>query len=393
MMHVIKESPDYEVIVVGAGPAGATLAYHLARAGIRVLVLEKERLPRYKTCGGGITVKTARLLDFDISPVVERTITGVAISNRLGRMFIRPADGPLAYMVMRDRFDHFLVERASDAGATVLDGCPVRQVEAGSQSVTVTTWEGHTFYAKLLVGADGANSVVARSLGLMRNIRVGIGLESEVRVTEDDLSRWKDLVLFDLGSIGWGYGWIFPKGDHLSIGVGGPAEHAARIRRYNEEFTAFCRSFLNHYEVFRTQGHRLPIRRPGTPIHGPRTLLIGDAAALVNPLDGEGIYYAIRSAQIAVPCLLQALAGPEPPNLAGYQRAIEAQLMTELHAGWKIMRVYSLAPPLFVHALERSNRLWRAIWRLLRGELSYSDILQKLGRFRWIFELASRAGI
>src|SRR5437660_11498949 len=101
-MHVTS----YDVIVVGAGPAGSTVARGLTQAGVRVLLLEKARLPRYKTCGGGISVKTRQLLDFDIEPAVECTIHGVAITDRLRPRFEREADVPLAYMVMRDRFDH-----------------------------------------------------------------------------------------------------------------------------------------------------------------------------------------------------------------------------------------------------------------------------------------------
>lgn len=377
-------STQKDVIVVGAGPAGATVAYQLARAGAQVLILEKDRLPRYKTCGGGVTVKAARLLDFDISPVVERTITGVAFTSRMGREFTRRADEPLCYMVMRDRFDQFLVDRAREAGAALRDGCPVQKIEVDGPRVTLTTRQDETFTARLIVGADGANSAVARCSGLMRKVPVGIGLESEVRVDAEDLARWQDRLLLDLATIPRGYGWIFPKGDHLSIGVGGPAEDSTRIRGYFQEFTAFCQSFLGTYDVLHTQGHRLPVRGPGMPIHGPRSLLVGDAAGLVNPLDGEGIYYAIRSAQIAAPFIRQALSRSGAPDLAGYGRAIDEQLMPELrHAAW-LMRLFSMAPPLFVRRLEKSERRWQAIAAVLRGDRHYTDLGRKLGPFLWV---------
>ncbi len=380
------DSTHYEVLVVGAGPAGATLAYQLARAGARVLLLEKEKLPRYKTCGGGITYKAARLLDFDISPVVEQTVTGLVVTNQLGHMFTRRTEQPLIYMVMRSRFDHFLVERAREVGAVVIDGCPVKRIEVNDQHVAVATRDGQGFRAQVLVGADGANSVVARSLGLMRKIPVAIGLESEVRVEDDVLARWQDLVLLDVATITAGYGWIFPKGDHLSIGVGGPAEDSERIRAYDEQFTALCRSLLGQYEVIHRQGHRLPLRPPGAPIHGPRSLLVGDAAGLVNPLDGEGIYYAIRSAQIAAPFILEALGKREVPDFCDYARAVDEQLMGELGSAWNLMRLYNLAPALFVRAFEKSNRLWRAVTRLLRGELRYAELVRRLGPLRWVLD-------
>src|SRR5205823_9124334 len=119
--------------------------------------------------------------------------------------------------------------------------------------------------------------------------------------------------------------------------VGGPAQDARRVREYGRRFTAFCGSWLGGYEVLHTQGHRLPIRRPGAAIHGPGALLVGDAAALVNPLDGEGIYYAIRSAQLAVPFILDALVAPGRPDFAAYQRAVDGELATDLESAWRLM--------------------------------------------------------
>ena len=115
----MKESlrQSYDVIVVGTGPAGATLAYELSSQGIAVLLLDKEKLPRYKTCAGGLTIKAAKLLSFDISPVVESTINGLRFSYKFGHQGTRLCDRPLIYTVMREKFDYFLVEKARDAGA------------------------------------------------------------------------------------------------------------------------------------------------------------------------------------------------------------------------------------------------------------------------------------
>jgi geranylgeranyl reductase family protein len=380
-----------EVIVVGAGPAGAVTAYSLARAGARVVVLEKARLPRYKPCGGGVTFKTAQLLDFDISPVVEQTITAYAMADRMGRTFRYDTGVPLIYMVMRDRFDHLLVKRAQEVGAEVLEGSPVRKVEVGDQGVAAVTREGRCIRAKVMVGADGASSVVARALGLMQGVPVGVGLENEVRVSDAVLSRWQNHVLFDAGTMRWGYGWVFPKGDHLSIGVGGLEEDWERLRRYRDDFMAYCRSLLGDFEILHSQGHRLPVRQPNMPIFSSRALLVGDAAGLVNPADGEGIYYGIRSAQIAARFVLEALARPEVerPDFASYQRAIDAELMPELSHACKLMRMYTISPRLCMAALRRSRRARRTLGGLLRGETRYADVYQKLGSARWLLERAS----
>ena len=374
----------FDALVVGGGPAGATTAYQLSRSGVRTLLLEKERLPRYKTCGGGITVKCARLLDFDISPVVEQTIYGVQVTSRLSPRVTWRSDEPICYMVMRSNFDHLLVRKAQEAGACVMEGVVVKTVVVGDEGVIATTRDGRQFRGKVVVGADGANGVVARELGLMRNVPVGIGLESEVRVTEKDLDSWHELVLLDMGMLKHGYGWIFPKGDHLSIGVGGPSDHATLVKGYSAQFTDYCRGILGEYDVVHCQGHRLPVRPAGWPIHAKRGLLVGDAAGMVNPLDGEGIYYAIRSGQIAASAILDALSGNAPLDFSAYQQAVDAQLTVELRRSAQLLKIYGYAPTLFSWLIGRSKGLRAAIFDLLRGEMRYNDIPARLGPLGWL---------
>ena len=130
-------SLSHDVIVVGAGPAGATLAYELSRQGMDVLILEKERLPRYKACAGGITVKTAKLLDLDFSSATRDTVRGAKVAYGSRRSFTKSYPQPLIHMVMRDEFDQLLIQRAREAGATLADNERVRQVEIAEKGVKV----------------------------------------------------------------------------------------------------------------------------------------------------------------------------------------------------------------------------------------------------------------
>ena len=209
---------SYDVIVIGAGPAGATLGYELGRRGLAVLILEKEKLPRYKPCAGGITSRTASLLDFDISAVTEGIAYGARITYQLSDECIKRHKEPFIYMVMRSKFDHFLVQKAQEAGAAVRDGVRADELEMTDSGVRVMTPEG-PLTAKVIAGAAGAQGMVANNLGLIRDVELGLALEDELSVTQDKLTDWDSLIGLDIGQIPGGYGWVFPKKDHLSPGA------------------------------------------------------------------------------------------------------------------------------------------------------------------------------
>ena len=351
---------SYDVIIAGAGPAGATLGHELARRGVSVLVLEKEKLPRDKTCAGGITRRTAGLLDFDIGTVAERTTYGARITYRLGGECIKRHQKPFVYMVTRSSFDHMLVQKARDAGATVIEEAEVEEVEADGQSATVTT-SGGDFESKIVVGADGARGVVAKNAGLMRGVRLDLALQAEVSVSTDEMAKWDSLIGIDQGQIPGGYGWVFPKKDHLSVGVGGDARLSKRLKPYLEQL-------LHHVGIDETgdiQGALMPMRGKGMAIQKGNVLLLGDAAGLINPITREGIYYAIRSARLAAPVIADALQSGSI-DLTGYQRAVDDQLMPSLQMGGALRRVFTQSPRFCFTAVKRSDLIWRYVcWAMM----------------------------
>ena len=259
------------------------------------------------------------MLDFDISSVTERTVSNGEVTYKLGNGFIKRYPEPLTYMVMRDRFDQYLAEKAADAGTAVVDGQKVKNIERVNGHFSVTC-QKEQFSGVIIVGADGANSIVARRLGLMKGARLSVALEAEVEVQARVLERWSSMVTIDVGVIPAGYGWVFPKEDHLSIGVVGDVRHSEYLRGYFEKFLAGQK--LGDHRVLKFKGHKLPMRRPGMTIQKDRGLLVGDAAGLVDPFSGDGIYYAIRSAQMAAPAVVEELSSGVN-GLSSYQQGID----------------------------------------------------------------------
>jgi geranylgeranyl reductase family protein len=366
---------DYEVIVVGAGPAGSTLARLLAAQGVRVLLLDRAPFPRDKPCGGGVTVRAASQLDIDLAPVTERTIFAARFTYRLGKAFRHQSDQPLTYMTQRRRLDLFLAERAAAAGAQFHDGEPVRAVEIEKRTVTVRTDRGH-YTATALAGADGANGIVGRSTGAAPRVDLPVGLEANVPLENKVERRWEDTVALDLGVLPGGYGWVFPKGDRLNVGVGAWRHFAPHLRR---RLAALCqRHRLPGDRLSDLRGHHLPLRCPGSPIARGPVLTLGDAAGLVDPLLGEGIHTAFLSARLAAEAIVGYLGG-QTADLSSYEAAVDRQIMPEMIASRKLHDIFHYAPYPYTSALQYSDRFWKLFCRIIRGELTYVAFLKMVG--------------
>jgi geranylgeranyl reductase family protein len=375
---------NYDLIVVGGGPGGSTAAREAAAAGARVLLLDRAAFPREKPCGGGVNLRAARLLPFDLSPVVERTITGVRFSLRLGGGFTRRYPGTLTYMTQRSRLDSFLVEQAVAAGAELREREPVRAVESNGR-VTVRTRSG-AYAGSVLIGADGANGVTARHSGLAGRRDLAVALEGNIRPHGGVPAQWRDTLALNLGGIPGGYGWLFPKEDHLNVGVGGWKYLAGSFRVHLDRLT-------RHYgyqpsAITDLRGHHLPVRRAGAPIARGRVMLVGDAAGLIDPLSGEGIYAAIASGRIAATHALAALDG-RVPDLRGYEREVDCELGPELVVSSHLQDVFNLMPPAYVEILRRSDRLWHWLCRIIRGEETYATLKRRAGPFGLLIDGAS----
>ncbi|MFQ6019535.1 MAG: NAD(P)/FAD-dependent oxidoreductase [Dehalococcoidia bacterium] len=369
---------SHDAIVIGAGPSGSTAARLLARRGASVLLLDRARFPRDKPCGGGVTIRAAAYLDLDLGPVSERTIYGARFSLRLGPTFDRWHRQPLTYMTQRCRLDAYLAEAACESGADFRDGMTVREVEVDNGQVTVRS-NGDAYTARALVAADGANGIGRRGSGLRPQVEEAVALEGNIRFSPDIPSQWQELLALDLGALAGGYGWVFPKSDHLNLGVGAWKYAASTLR---PKLAHLCRRYgFDGAELENLRGHHLPIRISGTPVARGPTLAVGDAAGLSDPLSGEGIHMAFLSARLAADAIIGYLAG-ETADLSPYQRAVERHLQTELTAARKLQELFHFAPPPYVAMLRHSRRFWQAFCCLIRGELTYRGFLARVGPLR-----------
>ncbi|TMB65677.1 MAG: NAD(P)/FAD-dependent oxidoreductase [Chloroflexi bacterium] len=399
----------YDAVVAGAGPSGSTAARLLAERGASVLLLDRQRFPRDKPCGGGVTLRAAAVPDVDLSPVIERTIYGARFSLRLGESFDRTYAKPLTYMTQRCRLDAYLAEQAAAAGACFHDGESVHSVQAngragiqtppparpeaiegpsgkttpsfpGTSRTPVTVRTSHGIYnARVLIGADGANGVIARASGLSPHFEEAVALEGNVPFTADIPEDWREYVGIDLGGLAGGYGWVFPKGEHLNAGVGAWKYAAFTLR---PKLTDLCRRYgFDASRLENLRGHHLPLRTARSPIARGPIALVGDAAGLIDPLSGEGIHMAFASGRLAADNAMRYLAG-DSENMAGYQRAVDAKLQPELDISRRLQELFHFAPPPYLALMRHSEKFWLFFCHLIRGELTYLDFVRMIGPLR-----------
>ena len=361
----------FDVAIVGAGPAGSSAAYRLARAHARVLLIDKARFPRDKPCGGGLTTRAVRQLPFSVEPVVEDRITRARCRLRYGPVMERGSAHILCVMTQRRKLDAFMVERAVEAGVTFREG-----VRAEIESDIHLSVDGETIEVGALIGADGANGMTARTLGLGGAIVNGVALEGNLPYDELPPGNWRGSLLLELAAVPGGYGWIFPKGDHVNVGVGGWGDEGPNLRRH-------LRVLCEHHGIELRQlsdvrGHRLPMRRPATVLARGRALVVGDAAGVLDPVSGDGIYEALVTARLAAEHVLGLLEG-RTEGLEGYAAAVHEELDALAAAGWGAKIALDRFPR-SVFAIMRLPVTWRVLETLLLGEVRHPGEARGTGR-------------
>lgn len=344
----------WDVAVVGAGPAGASAARAAAQTGASVLLLEKAELPRYKRCGGGlIGPSQAALTGLDVP--VRDTVGRITFTHDGRKRFTRSADAFLP-MVLRSELDLLLVEAAQAAGAEVRTGVTVGAYAEEDGVVTLGTSTGPV-WARAVVAADGSASRASAYVGVQCD-QVDLGLECEL----PSPGGWDGHVLLDWGPVPGSYGWVFPKGETLTVGVIGARESGEALRDYYRAFVASLG--LDLATAVHDGGHLTRVRAAGSPLQRGQVLVAGDAAGLLEPWTREGISFALRSGR---------LAGLAAVGQGDYAEAVEAELGAEVAAGRRALAAFTARPGVVHGVMRRLPSMWPLFVDLVSGRTTMAE--------------------
>jgi geranylgeranyl reductase family protein len=358
---------DWDVAIIGGGPAGLSAAYESASRGARTLVLEKAVHPRYKTCGGGLVGFTVEAVADRITIPAGDRIERAEFTHDGRHRFTRTARRtPLLAMVRRAEFDDALRLAAEKAGATVRQATAARAIEQTPDGVRVRLADGSAVTAAVAIGADGSSGISARHVGVEYG-QVDLGLEVELPVGGALRERWAGRLLLDWGPLPGSYAWVFPKGDLLTVGVIAARGDGERTKAYLRAFVR--RLGLDSITPVHDSGHLTRCRTERSALRKENVIVAGDAAGLLEPWTREGISFAVRSGALAG----SAAADGDLPR---YPREVEARLVPAMRAGRRLLDTFSRRPGLF-HAMLRTPPGWRMFERFCLGETSFEHTVER----------------
>ena len=393
---------NYDVVVVGAGPAGSTAAKFLSEKGVRVLLIDKDKFPRDKPCGGGIC---EHITEFDhIREKIEKDPSGFLDSICIRGKIVSPSsqhtidylsETPLFYNVRRKKFDYELVQFAIDAGAEVLENCKVKEVFTTQEKAVVKLANSREFICKVIVGAGGAYDIVANYLRKKERLRekqgkdFGMAVVEEFEVGEEFIDRAygkerTSMINLKHANLN-GYAWVFSKHDILNIGYGGFNDEMKKID-IKKEFKNYLDSLKrNGYlpkwiESKKLKGAPVPFVGNIKKTYTDRIVIVGDAAGFVSPLTGEGIYYAMDSGKIASEVISKALEKEDfsAQSLKSYQNIWRKRWGKDLKALRFFHRMLMKWPEKFVKYGSKDEKLKKIFIALFIGNMNASRMKWKI---------------
>jgi geranylgeranyl reductase family protein len=407
-----------DVLVVGGGPSGAACAYWLAEAGHDVLLVEKKRYPREKTCGDGLTPRSVKQLeDMGLGGQLAEHhrfdgLRSIAFGRTLELRWPSHPDFPsYGYVVTRKDLDQMVAERAAKAGSTVWDaseavapiseggllrGVVVRRKDDGDHTEEVR--------ARYVVVADGANSRFGRALGTARNRDYPLGMAirgyyESPRHDEPWIESHLD-IRDKAGNVLPGYGWIFPVGDgRINVGVGllstfnqWKAVNTSHLMEGFAEYAPESWGIRPETSCGPPTGGRLPMSFSVGPRSGPTFLVTGDAAGAINPFNGEGIAYAYETGRTAAECIDEALRSGNGLALQEYERRLEEQYALYYKVARAFVRIIGRPElmRLLVSTGMHSRTLMEWVLRIMANLLRPDELGPAEAAYRAVAALARR---
>ena len=366
----------YDLIVVGAGPAGSSAARAAGSLGLRTLVLERQAFPRYKACGGALSQHAASYLGFDLpAGVIERPVHGVRICHG-NECTERRKARCIAILVTRSTFDDYLLRMAAETGIAVMTGVRVTNLVESAGHVEVQTG-AETYRASYVIVAEGAHGGLKYLIRQRdRKSQYGVCVVTEVPADEASIDRYiHEAIAVHFGVARMGYGWVFPHAGYFSVGIGGVARDMPNPKAVMIDFLA-RQGFHGKY---RLRGHLIPVGGIKRRITTRRVLLAGDAAGFVDSFSGEGIAYAIRSGQIAATIVAEASNRRHETNRIGeYARRCDAEFGEDLKYSLLLARLLHFSPHAVIRAFVRSPAAVDRFLEVSARRSSYRDFVHWL---------------
>jgi geranylgeranyl reductase family protein len=365
----------YDCIVVGGGPAGSSAAYHLAKAQRAVLLLEKAALPRYKPCSGAVSPSVAQWFDFDFSPAIDCQIKRVHYSWKLGDSVDAQLDSEPIWVVRREVFDPFLLSQAQAKGAQIKDNTAVTGIEfkGGAERYWQITTPHETYSSRYLIAADGANGPMAGWLGFKPHKLREAGILEVTTAAPVEEGAFS----FEFGLAKNGCLWSFPKRQGYSMGATSFIGNS--LKDLKTPLSQYATAFGTSFEQGLFYTHPLKLWDGNCDLHCDQALLVGEAAAIVDPLTAEGIRPALYSGMMAAKAIDQAIDGVSEA-LAGYTQAIHDSWGADMQWAQRIANVFFRVPKIGYRVGIKRPTATQRLGQILSGEISYADIANRVIR-------------
>ncbi len=377
----------FDIIISGAGPSGGYLGYLLSKEGFKTLVLEKEKFPRLKSCGGGISPKTIKLLPFDLSPVTEQRISKGKLSYNNKESIIRDEYEMFGIVVERSKFDSYIIEQGIKNGLSFYDQHAVVNITEKNDLLIIHA-NGRQFLCKYFVFADGANGLHSHLVKNSNKRHLTSAVTATVSMSDDQMKEFNNTILFDFGIIEKGYAWAFPLKNSINVGIYSPYTR--------KDFKKALYSFFDAYPMLNKgkasfQAARIPLKRAENLSKGDKLFLIGDAAGLCESFFGEGIYYSLKSAEVAhkhIKALLENV-----PVKGSYSDEVMKAVANDLDYSRVLANVFYYDLRKSYNWLVRNDYVSKMFAKTMAGELSYKKLFFTLVLSSpfWLFSQKSKS--